>query len=105
MAGYASVYDCVGLAELERGFLGDADAPSVPEEHEVLGIERIAVDRLGQRRLGIGDHRRHVVPQMRPQQGEGGRREPRLHDRALVGEVERHDVVGERDRPARRRPR
>ena len=29
-----------GLAELQRGFLGDADAPAVSQEHEVLGGER-----------------------------------------------------------------
>lgn len=89
------------LTELERGLLGDADAPSVTQEHEV--VEPI---RLGRRldlecHLRVGDRLGQVGAEGRAQQRERRGREPRLDDRSLVGEVQ--DDHAARQRCGRRR--
>ena len=86
-----------GLAELERGFLGDADAPPVAQEDEVLLLEILGCDRFDERPLGFGDHRPEILAEVRAEQSQRRRREARLNDGTLVGELQGHRLGSMRD--------
>ena len=83
------------LAQLERCLVRQSDGPSHAQEYEV--VERRGLDR--QRRLEGAVPRRRSPgprswPRLRAQERQRARREPRLYHRALVGELERDDLVG-----------